>query len=52
MQAFLTMWENKVQDLVMVRAQAPKDIDRYTWLKSSLSTHPGMQVVISMFESN
>jgi hypothetical protein len=52
MQAFLTMWENKVQDLVMVRAQAPKDIDRYTWLKSSLSTHPGMQAVISMFESN
>ena len=51
-QAFLTMWENKVQDLVMVRAQEPKDIDRYTWLKASLSTHSGMQAVISMFESN
>ncbi len=50
--AFLTMWANKVTDLVMVRDQAPKDIDRYTWLKTSLSTHPGMQGVVSMFESN
>jgi hypothetical protein len=51
-QSYLTMWEHKVQDLVAVRNIAPRDIDRYTWLKATLSTHSGMANVISMFESN
>jgi len=46
------MWEHKVQDLVAVRNTAPRDIDRYTWLKATLSTHSSMANVISMFESN